>query len=177
MRKLAVFTFASRRVAVIALLFVAMAGSAQYSPPSSSSQVTGSFGDVLIIGSGGKISDSGTNITGLMLGGSNILSSTGGIRTTGSRGAITGCSTTSPTSSGPSAGAFLSGTAGTCSVTIAIGSLTASNGWSCWGYDLTSQLSTGISNPAIITARTKTSISFQLQTTSGDEVDWGCLGF
>jgi len=82
---------------------------------------------------------------------------------------VSGCSLSSA-SGGASAGSFISGVSGTCSVTITPGG-TAPHGWSCWASDLTTanlMRQTSVSSTQAIVAGT---------TVSGDSITWGCLSY
>jgi hypothetical protein len=83
---------------------------------------------------------------------------------------VSGCSLTAG-AGGTWAGKFVSGTTGTCTVTITLGT-TATNGFSCWANDLTT--------PADIikqTATTTTTATIAGTTASGDVLNWGCIAY
>lgn len=83
--------------------------------------------------------------------------------------AITGCSL-SATSGGSFAGAFRSGTTGTCTATIVPG-ITAPNGFSCWASDI---------NSGVVfhqTSYTTTTCVIAATTTTADIIVWGAVAF
>ena len=111
--------------------------------------------------SGGSISTGGTlNFSGLK--GNYIASS--------NNGSVSGCSLTASTGGG-SAGKFVSGTSGTCTVTVT-SSVTVANGYACWANDITTPADT-----LHQTAYTTTTSTISGTTVSGDVIVWGCLAF
>lgn len=74
---------------------------------------------------------------------------------------------------GATAGSYTSGTAGTCTVTVTMGnSATATNGWVCSVWDVTT--------PADIqsmTASNATTATFSGVTVSGDVIKFACVGY
>ena len=87
-----------------------------------------------------------------------------------------GCSATALISGG-SIGKFVSGTSGTCAVTISIGAgfITAPNGWYCGVNDLTTP--TDIVHQVTGAGDTTTSVMFSGTTVSGDLIKFGCFGY
>lgn len=84
-----------------------------------------------------------------------------------------GCTVTG-TTGGATAGSFTTSTTGTCTTTITMNGatgLTAPNGWSCWASDITSGIAGAQSGSSATTAALK------IVTTSGDTVNFGCMGF
>ena len=83
---------------------------------------------------------------------------------------VSGCSLSSAVG-GATAGKFVSGTAGSCTVTVTPG-FTAPNGFSCWASDITTpadklqQLSMSTTAPTIGGT-----------TASGDVITWGCVAY
>lgn len=101
-----------------------------------------------------------TNVTGLAA-------------TVGTKFTISGCSA-SATVGGATAGQFTSGTSGTCAPTITMDGgvgMSAPNGWSCWVNDIT----TGIAGAQ--SGSTQTTATLSVATTSGDTVNFGCMGY
>lgn len=81
-----------------------------------------------------------------------------------------GC-TVASTLGGAFAGQFTANTTGTCTTTVTMGGVTAPNGWSCWARDRTVPATGGT------TASTTTTATIVVATTSGNTVDFGCLGY
>lgn len=83
-----------------------------------------------------------------------------------------GCSETALVG-GASAGKFVSGTTGVCTLIVTIGdAVTATNGWACYANDLTT--------PADLIHETATNTNtFTLSgtTISGDVINFGCMGY
>lgn len=74
---------------------------------------------------------------------------------------------------GSTAGSFLSGTTGTCTVTITMGgSQTATNQWMCQAANTSTP-----ANLVIMTASNTTTATLSGTTTSGDKIVWSCVGF
>jgi hypothetical protein len=69
------------------------------------------------------------------------------------------------------AGSFLSGTTGTCTVTITFFGTTAPNGWRCTADDLTN------ANTIRQTAYSTTSCTISGTTTSSDLITYGATAF
>ena len=93
---------------------------------------------------------------------------TGAIQSNGTQN-VSGC-TLSGAVGGASAGSFISGTTGTCTVVITPGS-TAPNGWACTATDIT----TGAALPQ--TAYNATTCTIAGATTSTNVVVWRAMGF
>jgi hypothetical protein len=97
---------------------------------------------------------------------------TGGIVSWGNKFSASGCSNGTLVG-GDSAGSYLSGTTGICTVTITMGdSLAAFSGWGCSVWDVTT--------PADLqqeTAYTTTTVTFSGTTVSGDKIVFSCVGF
>jgi hypothetical protein len=88
---------------------------------------------------------------------------------TGTAFTVSGCSNGSPTG-GATAGTFLSGTTGTCSVTVTMGnSFTAPNGFSCFANNQTT-----LGNIFQQTGGTTTTATFSGTTVSGDKINFKC---
>lgn len=121
--------------------------------------------------------------------GSTITASGGNVVSTNNGGKITGasfwstgtkftlstntCSGTS-TAGGATAGQFASGTTGACTFTVTMAGATgisATNGWACYVNDI----STGVTGAQ--TGSTQTTASFSVATTSGDTVNFSCMGY
>ena len=84
---------------------------------------------------------------------------------------VTGCALTSAVG-GTFAGQFVSGTAGTCTVTITLNH-PATNGNTCWANDLTTT-----ADKLVQTAGAAgTSVTISGTTASGDVINWGCVAF
>lgn len=84
-----------------------------------------------------------------------------------------GCTVTG-TTGGSTAGSFTTSTTGTCTTTITMNGATglaAPNGWSCYASDITSGVAGAQSGSSATTAQLK------IATTSGDTVQFGCIGF
>jgi hypothetical protein len=84
-----------------------------------------------------------------------------------------GCSATR-TAGGSSSGQFLSGTSGTCTAVLTItdaAKFPPPNGWACYGTDIT----TGAA--MIQTGSTTTTATIAGPTTSGDTVNFSCMGY
>lgn len=93
---------------------------------------------------------------------------------TGSTFSAAGCSNSTAVGAS-SAGSFHSGTSGTCTVTITMGSSeNANNGWSCWANDLTTPADV-IHQTAATNSATQVTLSGT--TVSGDVVNFGCLAY
>lgn len=89
---------------------------------------------------------------------------------------ISGCTATGPVGGG-SAGQFVSGTTGSCTVVVTphglfSGTITAPHGWTCWGNDLTTTTDT-----IKQTASSTTTATLSGVTASGDTINFGCMGF
>ena len=93
----------------------------------------------------------------------------GGIAMTGTAATLSGCSYSGQVG-GATAGKFISGTTGGCTVTITTGSR-APNGWSCYASDLTNN------NLIRQSGSTATSCSISGTTTSGDTINWAAIAF
>lgn len=99
---------------------------------------------------------------------------TAGVISTGTKFTVSGCSATA-TSGGATAGIYTSGTTGTCTTVITMNGatgLTAPNGWSCYGNDITT--------PADLigqSASTQTTATLKGTTISGDVINFGCIGY
>lgn len=90
----------------------------------------------------------------------------------GTKFTASGCSNTT-TVGGASAGSFLSGTTGACTVTITMGhSSTATNGWSCAASDLTTP-----ANLISQSATTTTSCTVTGTTVSGDKISFLAMAY
>lgn len=74
---------------------------------------------------------------------------------------------------GSTAGSYLSGTSGTCTVTVTMGgSQTATTQWACHASNVTTT-----SNVMVMTTSNTTTATFSGVTVSGDKIVWSCLGF
>ena len=107
--------------------------------------------------------------------GDNITALMPAVVSIGTKFTISGCSA-GTTLGGATAGSFLSGTSGTCTVVItmngAIGLATAPNGWACTANDLTT--------PADVihqTATSTTTATLSGTTVSGDVISFLCMGY
>lgn len=90
----------------------------------------------------------------------------------GTKPTVTGCSNSS-TLGGAVAGSYLSGTTGTCSVTITLPT-GPTNGYACFAHDDTT--AADYTQSSIVTSVTTLTISGT--TVSGDKIVWGCpLGY
>jgi hypothetical protein len=115
------------------------------------------------------------NVTGSVIAGSSVAS---GFRIqgsffniVGSRFAASGC-TNSGLTGGASAGTFISGTTGTCTVVVTMGqSATAANDWSCTVRDTTTPADTITQSGATST----TTATFTGTTVSGDVLSFACI--
>ncbi|MGA7409734.1 MAG: glycosyl hydrolase family 28-related protein [Bryobacteraceae bacterium] len=104
----------------------------------------------------------------------NYLSASGGMWASkyvsnGTTFTATGCSISGLTG-GSTVGSYISGTTGTCTVTLTLPS--ATHGWSCWANDQTT--------PADVIKQTYsggTSARLSGTTVSGDVINFGCIGF
>jgi hypothetical protein len=99
----------------------------------------------------------------------------GGIQScTATKFTISGCSAGS-TLGGATAGSFASGTTGTCTVVITLNGatgITAPNGWSCDVHNLTNPI-----NLPGQTATSTTTATVSGTTTSGDVLQFKCVGY
>lgn len=96
-----------------------------------------------------------------------------GVVSLGTKFTITGC-TAGTTNGGATAGTFVSGTTGTCTVVITMNGatgLTAPNGWSCWVNDETT------ANLMRQTASSTTTATVSGTTIANDAIIFGCMGF
>jgi hypothetical protein len=94
------------------------------------------------------------------------------VASTGTKPTVTGCSNTS-TLGGATAGSYVSGTTGTCTVTITLPT-GPTNGYACFAHDDTT--AADYTHSAIVT--TVTTLTISGTTVSGDKVVWGCpLGY
>jgi hypothetical protein len=84
---------------------------------------------------------------------------------------VSGC-TLSAAVGGASSGKFVSGTAGTCTVTITLPAVL--NGWTCDAHDLTTAAD---ANNVVQTAFTTTTATMSGTTASGDVITWKCQGW
>jgi hypothetical protein len=119
-----------------------------------------------------------TSTAAIKLGAAAVLTQNAGgftAQSFGSSGttfALSGCSATSLTG-GATAGSFVSGTAGACTVTITMGgSQAATHGWSCWANDITTPANSisqsgGNTATAVLTGTTAAS----------DVVNFGCMAY
>jgi hypothetical protein len=90
----------------------------------------------------------------------------------GTKPTVTGCSNTT-TLGGAVGGSYLSGTSGTCTVTITLPT-GPTNGYACFAHDDTT--AADYTQSAIVTATTTLTISGA--TVTGDKIVWGCpLGY
>lgn len=97
-----------------------------------------------------------------------------GIYSGGTKFTISGCSA-GTTVGGATAGSFLSGTTGTCTVVVTMNGatgLTAPNGWSCSASDLTTP-----ANKLSQSASSATTCTITGTTVSGDKVQFMAVGF
>ena len=94
---------------------------------------------------------------------------TGAFIMAGQTSQVTGCSVSSL--AGGAAGKFVSGTTGTCTVTITL-PVTTYTGWSCTAQDLTTP-----ADKINQTAFTTTTATMSGTTVSGDIITYNCVGF
>lgn len=74
---------------------------------------------------------------------------------------------------GATAGRFVSGTTGTCTVTITMGgSQVASSSWTCWANNLTTP-----ANTIHQTAGDTTTVTLSGATSEGDTINFGCVSY
>lgn len=99
------------------------------------------------------------------------IDSTGKIQSLGTQ-SISGCSL-SRAVGGAFAGSFVSGTTGTCTVTLSLVTPSGTNnGWSCWANDITTPadlIHQGASN--------NLSVTLSGTTVSGDTINYGCIAY
>ncbi len=137
----------------------------------------GVFGGIASTGSGNIVRSAAPTLTGL----TTVGSLTAGTSVTaaanlsaGTKFTISGC-TAGTTIGGASAGSFVSGTTGTCTVVITINGATglaAANGWVCYANDQTT--------PADLihqTASNTTTATLSGTTLTNDVISFGCMGY
>jgi hypothetical protein len=106
--------------------------------------------------------------------GSNGVATFPAIISGGTLFSATGCSASS-TVGGASAGQFVSGVTGTCTLTITMGgSIVAPHGWSCRANDLTTNANSSTWSQ---TASTTSTATIAGNTTSGDVISFDCMAY
>jgi hypothetical protein len=99
------------------------------------------------------------------------LNWTKGFVSIGTKPTVTGC-TNSGTLGGAVSGSYVSGTTGTCTVTIPLPS-GPTNAYACFAHDDTTAVD--YTQSAIVT--TVTTLTISGTTVTGDKIVWGCMGY
>lgn len=121
----------------------------------------------MVLGTNGLTFYSGGTLRADFLGGGNFQPRAG-IQSGGTKPTVTGCSNTT-TLGGAVSGSYVSGTTGTCTVTITLPA-GPTNGYFCTAHDDTTAVD--YTQSAIVT--TVTTLTISGTTVSGDKIVWGC---
>jgi hypothetical protein len=88
---------------------------------------------------------------------------------------ISGCSASVGTNSRSTGGTIVSGTTGTCTVTITMGgSQSAADGWLCYGSNQTTAYTNANQVPRQKSSTSTTAV-LEMNTTSGDVIEFACI--